>query len=64
LGCSAKKENVPNIEHFSDCFGSEQAALLFMKCFFVTMGREWFGIDRWRMDKFMMMTRRFLRQVN
>jgi ribosomal RNA-processing protein 1 len=34
-----------------------------MKCFFLTMGREWFGIDRWRMDKFMMLTRRFLRQV-
>ena len=27
------------------------------------MGREWFGIDKWRMDKFMMMSRRFLRQV-
>jgi hypothetical protein len=48
----------------ADCLGSEKAALLFMKCFFITMGREWFGIDRWRMDKFMMMTRRFLRQVS
>lgn len=58
-----QEELAENIASIIDCFGSEKAALLFMKCFFVTMGREWFGIDRWRMDKFMMMTRRFLRQM-
>lgn len=46
-----------------DAFSTEESALLFIKCFFITMGREWFGIDKWRMDKFMMMARRFLRQV-
>ncbi len=29
----------------------------------MTLGREWLGIDNWRMDKFMMFVRRFLRQV-
>lgn len=28
-----------------------------------TEGREWTGIDQWRMDKFMMFIRRFLRQI-
>ena len=28
----------------------------FFKAFLVTMGNEWFGIDRWRLDKFMMVS--------
>lgn len=35
----------------------------FYKAFLVTMGNEWFGIDRWRMDKFMMLIRRVTRQA-
>ena len=34
-----------------------------MSGFFATMGREWVGLDRFRMDKFMMLTRRFVRQT-
>jgi len=51
-------ENISNIIH---CFDPERA-LMFFKCFLVTLGREWIGIDRWRTDKFMMFARRVLRQ--
>lgn len=43
-------------------FGRHQQALLFADCFFKTMAREWFAIDRYRLDKFMMLVRRFFRQ--
>uniref|UniRef100_A0A182VZW6 Uncharacterized protein n=1 Tax=Anopheles minimus TaxID=112268 RepID=A0A182VZW6_9DIPT len=38
-------------------------AMQFFKAFLTTMGNEWFGIDRWRMDKFMMLVRRLTRQA-
>ena len=44
------------------CFPGENA-LVFIECGLITEGREWVGIDQWRMDKFMMLTRRFLRQA-
>ena len=37
--------------------------MVFIECGLITEGREWVGIDQWRMDKFMMLTRRFLRQA-
>lgn len=33
----------------------------FARGFFLTLQREWLGLDRFRMDKFMMLVRRFLR---
>ncbi|XP_035773244.1 ribosomal RNA processing protein 1 homolog [Anopheles albimanus] len=46
------------------CFQHDvPVALQFFKAFLVTMGIEWFGIDRWRMDKFMMLVRRVTRQM-
>uniref|UniRef100_A0A182QAB3 Nucleolar protein n=1 Tax=Anopheles farauti TaxID=69004 RepID=A0A182QAB3_9DIPT len=38
-------------------------AMQFFKAFLTTMGNEWFGIDRWRIDKFMMLVRRITRQA-
>ncbi|KAL3887130.1 hypothetical protein ACJMK2_027084 [Sinanodonta woodiana] len=35
----------------------------FLKVFFQTEAREWNGIDRWRLDKFMMLIRRMLREA-
>lgn len=35
----------------------------FISGFFATMGREWVGLDRFRLDKFMMLIRRFMRQT-
>ncbi|XP_050072174.1 ribosomal RNA processing protein 1 homolog [Anopheles maculipalpis] len=46
------------------CFDHDvPVALQFYKAFLITMGNEWFGIDRWRMDKFMMLVRRVTRQA-
>ena len=56
-----QEELAENISSFVPSFNSPDASLLFIKCFLLTMGREWVGIDRWRTEKFMMLTRRFLR---
>uniref|UniRef100_A0A182Y429 Nucleolar protein n=1 Tax=Anopheles stephensi TaxID=30069 RepID=A0A182Y429_ANOST len=46
------------------CFDHDvPVAMQFYKAFLITMGNEWFGIDRWRMDKFMMLVRRVTRQA-
>ncbi|XP_058449811.1 ribosomal RNA processing protein 1 homolog [Malaya genurostris] len=45
------------------CFGDLNAALLYFRAFLETMCNEWFGIDRWRIDKFMMLVRRCTRQI-
>ncbi|XP_053681180.1 ribosomal RNA processing protein 1 homolog [Anopheles nili] len=46
------------------CFSHNvPVAMQFFKAFMVTMGNEWFGLDRWRMDKFMMLVRRVTRHA-
>jgi len=57
-----QEELAETIGHLIHCFSSENA-LAFIECGLITEGREWVGIDQWRMDKFMMLTRRYLRQV-
>ncbi|KAG2444481.1 hypothetical protein HXX76_001231 [Chlamydomonas incerta] len=42
---------------------NEQTAYLYFTCFLDTMRREWFGIDRLRLDKFLMLIRRFVHQM-
>lgn len=37
-----------------------QTAFLYFSVFLGTMRREWFGIDRLRLDKFMMLVRKFV----
>ena len=39
------------------------AVCKFISAFFLTMGREWHGIDRLRLDKFYMLIRRVLREI-
>jgi len=56
-----QEELAESISSFIKCFHSQDSSLLFIQSFLQTFGREWFGIDRWRVDKFMMFTRRFLR---
>ncbi|GIM10240.1 hypothetical protein Vretimale_13972 [Volvox reticuliferus] len=41
----------------------EQSAYLFFTAFMSTMRREWFGIDRLRMDKFLMLIRKFIHHM-
>jgi len=56
-----QEELAENISSFVSCFQNTNSSLVFIRSFLKTFGREWFGIDRWRTDKFMMFTRRFLR---
>jgi len=58
-----QEELAENMASFIPSFQSNESSLVFIKSFLKTFGREWFGIDRWRMDKFMMFTRRFLRHI-
>lgn len=43
-------------------FSRNEYTYLFIECFFETMSREWFGLDKFRLEKFMMLVRRFLRE--
>lgn len=45
------------------CFEDLSIALQYFGAFLETMSIEWFGIDNWRIDKFMMLVRRCTRQV-
>lgn len=40
-----------------------QVALAYFRVFFTTMRREWFGIDRLRLDKFMVLVRKVVQQT-
>lgn len=41
----------------------EGVARLYYAVFIATMRREWFGIDHLRLDKFLMLVRKFFRAV-
>lgn len=45
------------------CFPDPVVATQFFGAFLRTMALEWFGIDQWRIDKFMMLVRRMTRQM-
>lgn len=47
-----------------ECFdGDVTTSVNFFGAFMKTMCNEWFGIDQWRIDKFMMLVRRMLRYM-
>uniref|UniRef100_A0A1B6F737 Ribosomal RNA processing protein 1 homolog n=1 Tax=Cuerna arida TaxID=1464854 RepID=A0A1B6F737_9HEMI len=52
-------EEISNLIH---SFATFKSSLLFVETFFESLGVEWFGIDQLRLDKFMMLVRRFMRQ--
>ena len=54
-------EAISSLIHTFDI--DQEAVIEFIKGGLVTEAREWTGIDQWRMDKFMMFLRRFLRQI-
>ena len=67
MKCAAAKQEelAEKISGMVHCFEASppDTAVAFMSGFFATLGREWTGLDRFRMDKFMMLARRFLRQT-
>lgn len=46
-----------------DCFTDPKVSAEFFAAFLKTMSLEWFGIDQWRIDKFLMLVRRMLRHI-
>ena len=40
---------------------ADAQAALYLKCFWATVGREWIGVDRLRLDKFMSLARLIVR---
>lgn len=44
-------ENLASLVH---CFDKKDVSIRFYGAFLKIMGKEWFGIDQWRIDKFMM----------
>lgn len=44
------------------CFSTLKESLMFVECFFSEIAADWYGIDQLRLDKFMMLVRRFIRQ--
>ncbi|XP_064599442.1 uncharacterized protein LOC135465986 [Liolophura sinensis] len=58
-----QEELATTISSLVHCFdGNTSLVFSFIRIFFRTEAREWHGIDRWRMDKFMMLIRRFHHQ--
>merc|ERR1719350_1979315 len=57
-----QEELAESISGMIKSFQTNQDSLGFFQAFTKTFQREWFGVDRWRMDKTMMFVRRFLRQ--
>ena len=49
--------------NLTNCFNNDdKQVMLFFTVYYKTIIREWVGIDKWRMDKFMSMMRSMLRQ--
>ncbi|KAK6619262.1 hypothetical protein RUM44_003644 [Polyplax serrata] len=59
-----QEELAENISQLIHCFRKNQeSALLFIKCFNKRLLMEYEGLDQYRVDKFHMLIRRFLRQT-
>ncbi|KAG8187782.1 hypothetical protein JTE90_025820 [Oedothorax gibbosus] len=58
-----QEEKADIISGFVHNFKSIKFAFMFVDTFFQTMSREWHGIDRYRIEKFMMLIRRVLHQT-
>ncbi|KAL5019480.1 hypothetical protein ScPMuIL_002372 [Solemya velum] len=57
-----QEELAENVSRLVHVFGTVDVSMLFFKVFLLTEAREWNGIDRWRLDKFMMLVRQMVRQ--
>lgn len=57
-----QQELANSIAGLVHCFANRSQSLLYLDACFKTMAREWFAIDRFRIEKFMMLVRRCFRQ--
>ncbi|EDW46027.1 GM25620 [Drosophila sechellia] len=59
-----QEELAEKLAEMVDSFGGNTAcSLAYFSAFMRTMCQEYFGIDQWRMDKFLMLTRRMVRYL-
>ncbi|XP_055912128.1 ribosomal RNA processing protein 1 homolog [Eupeodes corollae] len=58
-----QEELAENLGKLIECFTDIKAGVQFFGAFLRTMCREWFGVDQWRMDKFLMLIRRMMRYM-
>ncbi|XP_039491321.1 ribosomal RNA processing protein 1 homolog [Drosophila santomea] len=59
-----QEELAEQLAQMVDSFGGNTAcSLAYFSAFMRTMCQEYFGIDQWRMDKFLMLTRRMVRYL-
>ncbi|CDW59025.1 nucleolar protein,Nop52 containing protein [Trichuris trichiura] len=59
-----KQENLADqIADLIGAFKSARQKLVFVKVFFTEIGKQWYNLDKWRMDKYMMLMRRFFRAI-
>ncbi|XP_016998535.2 ribosomal RNA processing protein 1 homolog [Drosophila takahashii] len=59
-----QEELAEQLAQMIDSFdGNTACSLAYFSAFMRTMCQEYFGIDQWRMDKFLMLTRRMVRYV-
>ncbi|GMT26117.1 hypothetical protein PFISCL1PPCAC_17414, partial [Pristionchus fissidentatus] len=56
-----QEELADNITSLLTIFETEDESALYVKCFLAALNKEWQCIDRWRMDKFLMLIRRLIR---
>jgi len=57
-----QQELCSRIAKLLHCFTSPLVAFQFLKCFYLTLGREWAGLDHLRLDKFYSLQRRVLEE--
>lgn len=58
-----QEELIDNIASLIDAFSSEQHSRNYIQVLFETLSKEWPMIDRWRMDKFLLLVRRLFRVI-
>ncbi|XP_050459340.1 ribosomal RNA processing protein 1 homolog [Cataglyphis hispanica] len=58
-----QEELAESLSKLVHCFNSKDTILLYTSCALKTLAVEWFGIDQYRLDKFLMLIRRILRQT-
>ncbi|XP_029670914.1 ribosomal RNA processing protein 1 homolog [Formica exsecta] len=58
-----QEELAESLSKLVHCFDSKDTILLYTSCALKTLAIEWFGIDQYRLDKFLMLIRRILRQT-
>uniref|UniRef100_A0AC34FZQ3 Uncharacterized protein n=1 Tax=Panagrolaimus sp. ES5 TaxID=591445 RepID=A0AC34FZQ3_9BILA len=58
-----QQELAENIASLIDDFVSHDEGAVFVKIFFQALSTEWHLVDRWRMDKFLMMARVMIRKT-